>query len=218
MLATTRFLEFLIYSGVVSAYDFCMQIQCECGSFRAELTRFPQNTPGRLKCYCDDCQAFLSYLNRLDLLDENGGTEVIPAYPADIRILAGKEFLKCTRLHPRGMFRFSTTCCNTPVVNTDIGRPWAGIHRRVYTVQDPTLLDRTLGPIKSSIMGRFAKGAPPPGTPDKFDFKGMAIVLPYLLKGVLLGKGKKSPFFENGEPVSAPTVLTREERAKHTPH
>lgn len=188
-----------------------MEIQCECGKFRAELTQFPKNTPGRLKCYCDDCQTFMHYLNRADLLDENGGSEVIPAYPADIKILAGKEFLKCLRLLPKGMFRFSTTCCNTPILNTDPKRPWAGIHRRVYTVKDSNLLDNALGPVKSSIMGKFAKGTPPPGTPLKFDLNGMFVVLPYIFKGLLLGKSKNSPFFNNGEAVVVPKVLTNEE-------
>lgn len=194
-----------------------MEIQCECGSFRAELTQFPKNTPGRLKCYCEDCQAFLHYLKRVDLLDENGGTEVIPAYPADIRLISGKNVLKCVRLSQTGMFRFFTACCNTPIANTDPKRPWAGVHRRMYTVKDPNKLDKELGPVKSSIMGKYAKGTPPPGTPQKFDFKGMVIVLPYLLKGMLLGKSNPSPFFVDGEPIVVPLVLTSEIRSKIIP-
>jgi hypothetical protein len=186
-----------------------MEIKCECGTFRAELSQFPKNTPGRLKCYCDDCQTYLHHLKRADLLDENGGTEIIPFYPADIKLLAGKDLVKCVRLHSGGMFRFSTTCCNTPIANTDPKRPWAGIHRRMY---DASKLETALGPVKTSIMGKFAKGTPPPGTPDKFDFNGMKIVMPYLLKGMLLGKSKGSPFFENGAAIVAPKVLTNEER------
>ena len=189
-----------------------MEIQCECGKFRAELTQFPRYTPGRLKCYCDDCQAFLNYLNRSDLLDENGGTEIIPAYPADIKLISGKDVIKCTRILPNGMFRFSTTCCNTPIANTDPNRPWAGIHRRMYTVKDPSRLDKELGPVKASVMGKFAKGNPPPGTPQRFNFKGMITVMPHILRGVLLGKAKPSPFFENGKSIVEPKVLTSEER------
>jgi hypothetical protein len=188
-----------------------MEIQCECGKFRAELTQFPKNTPGRLKCYCDDCQAFLHYLKRADLLDKNGGTEIIPAYPADIKLIAGKEVVSCVRLYQTGMFRFFTTCCNTPIANTDPKRPWAGVHRRMYTVKEPDKLDTALGPVKSSIMGKHAKGTPPPGTPQKFDFKGMVVVMPYILKGIILGKSKPSPFFENGHAVAAPKVLTSDE-------
>ena len=191
-----------------------MEIQCECGKFRAELTQFPKNTPGRLKCYCNDCQAFLHYLKRVDLLDENGGAEIIPAYPADIKLIAGKDLVKCLRLSPTGMFRFFTSCCNTPIANTDPKRPWAGIHRRMYTVKDPNRLDKELGPVKSSIMGKDAKGTPPPGTPQKYDLNGFVTVMPYILKGILLGKSKPSPFFENGQSIVLPKVLTTEERTK----
>ena len=73
-----------------------MEIQCQCGKFRARLKAFPNGTPGRLVCYCDDCQSYLRHLKRTDLLDAHAGTEVIPAYPADVEILQGKEQLKCT--------------------------------------------------------------------------------------------------------------------------
>jgi len=191
-----------------------MQIQCDCGKFRAELTQFPKNTPGRLICYCDDCQAFLHYLKRSDLLDENGGTEIIPAYPADIKIVAGKDVVKCVRLHSKGMYRFFTSCCLTPIANTDPMRPWAGINQRMYVTKDPTLLARELGPVKARIMGKYAKGTPPAGTPQTFDFKGMVTVMPFIIKGKLLGKAKHSPFFDNGEAIVVPKVLTAEERSK----
>lgn len=190
-----------------------MEIQCDCGKFRAELTQFPKNTPGRLICYCDDCQAFAHYLKRPDLLDENGGSEIIPAYPADIKIIAGKELVKCVRLHSKGLYRFFTSCCFTPIANTDPIRPWAGILRRMYVNKDPTKLDRELGAVKSSIMGKHAKGTPPEGTPQTFDFKGMVTVLPFIIKGKIFGKAKPSPFFDKGESIVEPKVLTSDERS-----
>jgi hypothetical protein len=188
-----------------------MEIQCECGKFRAELSKFPKSTPGRLICYCDDCQSYLHYLKRADLLDKNGGTEIIPNYPADVKIVAGKELIKCTRVVPNGMFRFATTCCNTPIANTEPNRPWAGFHRRMFTSKDPNKLEQSLGPVKSSIMGKYAKGTPPPGTPQKFSFKGMKLVLPYILKGILLKKANPSPFFRDSEPIVPPKVLSTDE-------
>jgi hypothetical protein len=189
-----------------------MEIQCQCGQFRAELKSFPKDTPGRLKCYCDDCQSYLHFIKRADLLDEHGGTEIIPAYPSDIRFIAGQETLACVRLSPRGMYRYYTSCCNTPVANLDPQRPWAGIHRRMYTAKDPQALDRAFPSVKASIMGKFAKGKPPAGTPNTFDFTGMRAVFPFLIKGKLFGKAKPSPFFENGSPVGELKVLTKLER------
>ena len=192
-----------------------MEIQCECGKFRAKLKAFPDSTPGRLVCYCDDCQQYLRYLKRTDLLDANGGTEVIPAYPADVEILCGREYLRCIRLSPRGTFRFFASCCNTPIANTRPGEPWAGFLRFVYTAGgDARKLDQVLGPVRSRIMGRYAQGTPPVGTPEKFNLKAFLTVMPFMLKGKLLGKTRPSPFFaENGATaIAVPHVLSEAER------
>ena len=194
-----------------------MDIQCDCGQFRARLKAFPGNTPGRLVCYCDDCQRYLRYLKRTDLLDANGGTEVIPAYPADVTILQGQAQLRCTRLPTDGLFRFSTRCCNTPVVNTAPGRPWAGFLRGMYTNGDKAhAVDQVLGPVRSRIMGRFAQGTPPAGTPAKFDLKAILTVAPFMLKGKLTGKAAPSPFFAKGgaTAIAVPHVLTDAERTE----
>lgn len=189
-----------------------MDIQCECGTFRARLKAFPGNTPGRLVCYCDDCQKYLHHIGRADLLDANGGTEVIPAYPRDVEILSGIEQLRCTRLSSRGLFRFSTACCNTPIVNTAPGKAWAGFFRRAYGVGNASEIDRVLGPVRSRIMGRYAKGTPPAGTPDTFDAKAMITVLPFMLKGSLAGKGRPSPFFPDGRTPVATAHIVGQDR------
>jgi hypothetical protein len=190
------------------------EIQCECGQFRARLKAFPKGTPGRLVCYCEDCQSYLHHLKRSDLLDANGGTEVIPAYPADVEILSGQQHLKCTRLSPNGTYRFSTSCCNTPIANTRPKEPWAGFLRRVYTAGKTPQIDQILGPIRSRIMGRYAKGTPPAGTPERFDLKAFITVMPFILKGKLFKKSTPSPFFaEDGiTPIVAPHILSEAER------
>lgn len=191
-----------------------MQIQCECGKFRAQLEKFPRNTPGRLACYCDDCQTYAHYLNRVDLLDAAGGTEVVPVYPVDMKILEGRDVIKCVRLSPNGLYRWYAGCCNTPVAATRPGFPWLGLVHRVYDVKDPGYLARTLGPVKSRIMGRFAQGTPPDGTAAKIDFKGFMTVFPFLFKGLLTGKARHSPFFEQDgrTPIIAPIVVPAAER------
>jgi hypothetical protein len=191
-----------------------MQIQCECGKFRAELEQFPLHTPGRLACYCDDCQVYLHYLNRADLLDAAGGTEVVPVYPAHLKILQGREVMKCLRLSPKGLDRWYAGCCKTPLGNTRPGFPWVGIAHRAYNVRDPNYLEKTFGPIKSRINGRFAKGTPPSGTASGMDFKGFLSVLPFLLRGLIMGKAKPSPFFaqDGATPIAQPQVLPLEER------
>lgn len=190
-----------------------MQIQCECGKFRARLENFPRNTPGRFVCYCDDCQVYAHYLKRADLLDRAGGTEVVPVYPAELKILQGREELKCLRLSPNGLHRWYAGCCNTPVANTQPRFPYVGLVHRVYSVADPGYLEKTVGPVKSRIQGRFARGAPPPDTASKVGVKGIATVLPFILKGLLTGKAKHSPFYEQDgtTPVVAPFVVALDE-------
>ena len=185
-----------------------MRIQCDCGSFQADLTGFPRNSPGRLACYCNDCQAYLEKLGRKDLLDAYGGTEVIPVYPSEFVIASGKEHLRCNRLSRKGLNRWSATCCNSPIANTKANFPWVGILHNAYRAADPQALDR-LGPVRSRIMGKYAKGKPPFEIAERINFKAMMSVLPFLLKGKLFGKSKPNPFFkEDGTtPISEPKLL-----------
>jgi hypothetical protein len=147
-------------------------------------------------CYCDDCQKFLLQIGRADLLDAAGGTEIVPVYPADMQLVAGKEHLRCTRLTDKGMHRWSTTCCNAPVCNTQPGRAWLGMHRTMFSAAGPQFIERTLGGIRASIMGKFAWGPTPPGTPAKMDLKNALPVLPFILKGIVGGKAKPAPMPE----------------------
>lgn len=185
-----------------------MRIQCDCGAFQAELTHFPSHSPGRLMCYCADCQSFLEKIDRKDLLDAYGGTEVIPVYPNEIRILKGEDQLVCNRLSPQGLFRWSTCCCNSPVGNAQPKFPWFGILHNAYRAADPECLSR-LGPVRSRIYGRDAKGEPPFPISRKLGFKDMLTVLPFLAKGFLGRKHKHSPFFnsDNVTPIVTPRLL-----------
>ena len=196
-----------------------MRIQCNCGKFQAEVQDFPKANPGRLVCYCDDCQAYLNYLGRSDLMDPAGGTEIIPSYPANVKIVSGAEQVRGTRLSDQGMFRWSTACCNSPIANARPGTPWLGMHRNMYIAKDALALDQAFGPDKTRVLGKFATGPLPAGTPAGFNFKAMRMVLPFILKGILGGKAKNSPFVaaDGKSPITAPLVLSPSERAKHTP-
>ena len=171
-----------------------MMIQCDCGAFQAELTHFPAHTPGRLVCYCRDCQTYLERLGREDLLDSHGGTEIVPVYPAEIRITKGQDQLICDRITPKGPFRWSTRCCNSPIGNTRPGFPWAGLFHSVFRAADPAMLER-LGPIRSRIQGRDARGNPSFPIAASIGFKDMLTVLPFLARGKIAGKHRNSPFF-----------------------
>ena len=76
------------------------------------------------------------------------------------------------------------------------------------------MFDQVLGPVRSRIMGRYAQGIPPIGTPKKFDLKAVMTVMPFMLKGKLLGKSKPSPFFakDGVTAIAVPHVLSESER------
>ncbi|MBM1813589.1 DUF6151 family protein [Pseudosulfitobacter pseudonitzschiae] len=185
-----------------------MYISCDCGAFKAELTHFPAHTPGRLMCYCSDCQLYLKKLGRAELLDAFGGTEIIPVYPSEIRVTKGEEHLVCNRLSPEGLFRWSTGCCNSPVGNIQAKFPWFGILHNAYRAgDDPECLER-LGSVRSRIYGRDAIGEPPFDISGKLGLKDALKVMPFLIRGFVGGKQKPSPFFKEGwEPTVQPRLL-----------
>jgi hypothetical protein len=189
-----------------------MTISCDCGAFEAKLTEFPNNTPGRLACYCKDCQAYLNKIGRSDVLDEFGGTEVIPAYPKDVELVKGTENLKCSRLSPNGLHRWSTTCCNSPIGNTRPGFPWVGFYHSAYKAKDPNALN-SLGDIRSRIFGRDAKAGAPFEISNKISFKAMLAVTPFIIKGKIKKMSESSPFYEaDGKtPIREPELLPRSE-------
>ena len=64
---------------------------CRCGKVRGRVVDPAPGNVNRMVCYCDDCQTFLHYLKRADLLDEHGGTDVVQVAPARLRFEQGAE-------------------------------------------------------------------------------------------------------------------------------
>lgn len=191
-----------------------INIQCDCGKFNASLDNLPKATPGRVACYCDDCQTYLYSLGRKDLLDEAGGTEILPVYPQNIKIESGAEHLKSVRLSPKGLDRWVTTCCNTPIANTRAKFPWVGVlAQAVLKEPDKGQVEKALGPIRSRVAGNFALKTPPEGTSQNLRFHDVKVVMPFVIKGFLFGKSKPSPFFtEEFKPISEPQLMPMERR------
>lgn len=188
-----------------------MDFKCKCGAFHANIEPFPGSSPGRCVCYCDDCQRFARHIGREDLLDAHGGTEIVPVYPKDYRIVSGRDEIRCTRLSPRGLYRWWVRCCNTPIGNVQPGFPWVGLNGPALLLNQPDSVRRGLGPIRSRIQGKFASPQPPPpGTSEKLGLKDVRVVLPFVLKGFLLRKGSPSPFFsaDGKTPIVEPEVLS----------
>lgn len=197
-----------------------LQIRCTCGAVQGVARDVSRREANRVVCYCDDCQAFAHFLGRAgEILDAHGGTEVVQMSPARLEIDAGTEQLRCMRLTPKGTCRWYTACCRTPIGNTLATHqvPFVGlVSSCVQAGAGRDALDLALGPIHGRVWGRFAKG----DTRGLTKLHARVPLLMLLRVGRLLltwrlrGDHRQSPFFEpdTGEPVSAPHVLTDDER------
>lgn len=149
------------------------------------------------------------------MLDDNGGTEVIPVAPAHIRITSGKENMRVVRLSPKGMYRWYAGCCKTPIANQPPNpkMPYNGVVHSFLGTKDT--LEKTLGPIKARIQGKFGIPPLPPGTHERAPVKLMLEVMVFLIKAWLKGEGRPSAFFNReGQPFIEPQILSKEERER----
>lgn len=183
-------------------------LRCKCGALRG-VVAFAPSKCNRVVCYCDDCQAFIDWLERPELLDAHGGTDIFQIPRAQVRISDGAAQLACMRLSDAGMFRFYARCCKTPIANTVPSMNFAGVHCAIIDVADR---DRQLIPIIGGVWGKYAVGGKPPGVHDKASL-GLLLRMMWRLRFIFRGAQQPSLFFdEQKQPRVAPRVLTAEER------
>lgn len=89
-------------------------LSCKCGEVRGSVTNVSRDTVNRIVCYCDDRQAFLHHLGRAELLDAQGGTDLVQIAPASLSFMQGTERIAGLRLSPNGLYRWYASCCKTP--------------------------------------------------------------------------------------------------------
>lgn len=190
-------------------------LRCACGELRGRhLDASPKSTH-RLVCYCDDCRAFVRFLARGELLDAHGGSPIVLTAPADVTFSEGRDRIRGVRLSPKGLHRWYAACCNTPLANT-VGPAWPFLSLNGAVVDGGTdAMDRAFGPPRSLVYGALALGGAPEGASRSVPPALLARAARLVVAWKLSGKGSPTPFFdpETKAPVSAPKVLTREERA-----
>lgn len=186
-------------------------IQCKCGSVRGTID-LPASIH-RVTCYCRDCQAFAHFLgNSGDILDHQGGTDIVQTLPKTISFAQGTEYLACMRLTESGLLRWYTTCCNTPVGNTLPSHRMSFIGVVHNFLESP---DVKLGDICTSdsvqVNTADAKGDPKPKQAGQV--KTIIYNLLMILKARIDGSYKQTPFFEveSGRPVVPPKILGSQE-------
>src|ERR1700730_9313253 len=137
-------------------------LQCRCGTLKGYVVH--SAGVNRCVCYCSDCQAFAHFLGRPgEILDAQGGTDVVQTRPANVIFTQGQEALACMRLTPKGLLRWYAACCNTPIGNT-LATPklsFIGLaHTCLETPDNP--IYQSFGPVRTWVNGASARGDPKP--------------------------------------------------------
>jgi hypothetical protein len=148
-------------------------------------------------------------LDRADLLDESGGSELFATTPSRLTLTSGIERLSCLRLSDEGMLRWHWNCCNTPLANTmpSTGVPFVSIHRAFIDLNDTLPLGKT-----KRVQARYATGLPPPNAEPTQSLSTIAKIMTLLFIGRLQGEHRQNPLFVDGIPIVTPRVLSVSER------
>ncbi|MBV0912807.1 DUF6151 family protein [Anianabacter salinae] len=184
-----------------------LALRCRCGALTGRLD---PARGSRLVCYCKDCRAYARHLGddvANVVLDDHGGTALFQTTPDRITIDTGAEHLAALRLGPKGLLRWHTACCRTPVANTlfSPGLRFAGVPQSLIAEGK----DR-LGPV--ICLNAVDQADPPLGRKGYGVARAGAAVLLRHLRARLSGQGG-GPFRDDGgRPVAEPRVLTLAER------
>jgi hypothetical protein len=200
-----------------------LTLSCRCGRARGLAREIAPSAGFRLVCYCKDCQAFARFLEghaptqESDVLDAAGGTDIFQMPTGRLTLTAGTDAVRCLRLSTKGILRWYADCCRTPLANTAGSRfPVVGlIHSFMGEAADGHFRKQALGPpvcriYECSAVAPLPPDAPAPASWSIFASRGAA-----MLGWWLRGLGRPNPFFDahTGAPLSAPRVLTPDERA-----
>ena len=138
-------------------------LRCRCGRVRGVASDVSPSSGFRFVCYCKDCQAFAHFLERPDVLDPAGGTDIFQMPPACVKLTAGTETVRCLRLSDKGVLRWYTDCCRTPIGNTAASPRFpvvAVVHSFMIHGGDGRSRDEVLGPPLPHLRA-FRRRAPP---------------------------------------------------------
>jgi Family of unknown function (DUF6151) len=159
---------------VIAAIDVArlpldLPLRCRCGHVRGVASGVSPSNGFRFLCYCKDCWAFARFLERPDVLDPAGGTDIFQMPPGRVKLIAGADALRCLRLSDRGVLRGYTDCCRTPIANTaGAGFPIIGmIHSFADHEADGRSRDEVFGPPLCRIYEGSAVGPLPPDAPRR---------------------------------------------------
>jgi hypothetical protein len=171
----------------------------------------------RFICYCGDCQAFARFLNRPDVCDAAGGTDIFQMPTGRVKFTSGTDKVRCLRFSGK-VLRWYTDCCRTPIGNTSAGPrfPVVGIIQSFMDHDaDGRSRSEALGPPLVRIFERSATGPVPVDAPPPLSLSFFPRRASTLLGWWRRGLGRPNPFFDahTKAPLSVPRVFSPEQRA-----
>lgn len=183
-------------------------IQCRCGALRGQLDC--SGTSSRVICYCPDCRAFANFLGRPnEILDEQGGTEIVQVAQPRLTLLEGTDHLAAVRLTDKGMIRWYASCCNTPLGNT-LANPKVGFIGLIHLSLDHPHMDGDFGSSTALLNTSAALGDTKPR--QRGLLRAVVRFLGIVLSTRIKGRYRNSPLFDgSGAPRTPPRILTQEE-------
>jgi Family of unknown function (DUF6151) len=184
---------------------------CRCGRVRGVATHVAPHEGFRFVCYCGDCQAFARFLERPDVLDPSGGTDIFQMPVGRVKLTAGIDAVRCLKRSGR-VFRWYTECCRTPIGNTAGPRfPIIGlIHAFMrHDADDGVSRNEALGAPLCRIFAASATARLPADAPPPPSFGLFLLRAKKLLSWWWRGLGRPNPFFDarTNAPISEPRVL-----------
>lgn len=190
-----------------------VKMQCDCGKVRGHTDDINPQSGNRIHCCCADCQSFASLMDlekkrstSNQIVDEFGGTDIFQMPIAYVNITEGNEHIACLRLSHKGLYRWYTTCCHTPIGNTLDGKmPFIGI---IHNFMDKNMSrDSILGRSKGYIHCQHSTKVIPEELKGSY-FKIAARIVSKLLVWKIKGLNQPSSFFtSNKQPVVIPKIL-----------
>ncbi len=191
-------------------------LRCECSTVEGFIEIKPKGG-NNIVCHCDDCQAFAKYLGREDvILTKNLGTELFQVTPNQLHITKGKDSLACMKLKPKGLCRWYTNCCKTPVANTINGKmAFNGVYHRFIEFESMEIpKEEALGAVQTYCMTQYGQGEFPKNSHLKYPISATLKIIKMLLGGLIFGTNRPNQFFDEVTlmPISKPTVLSLLER------
>jgi len=166
----------------------------------------------RFICYCGDCQAFARFLDRSDILDPAGGTDIFQMPSGRVKMTEGVDALRCAR-RSESVLRWYSDCCRTPIGNSATSSRFpivAVIHSFMDHAGSGRSRDEALGPPLCRLFDRSALGPLPPTAPSPPSLGVFVRRTSIMLGSLMRGLGRPSPFFDerSGVPLAEPRVIS----------